>query len=146
MIFDGRSALCTTIKFNTTIRLHVQHISLQWRHNERDGVSNHHSHDSLLNRVFKRRSKKTSKLRVTGLCAGNLPVTGEFPAQRASNTENVSIWWRHQLGRIRYSQMIFHKKHSSNSSIYSVISGNCERFITIFTVILWIIKQYFDNV
>ena len=29
------------------------------------------------------------------LCAGNSPVTGEFPAQRASNAENVSIWWRH---------------------------------------------------
>ena len=22
-------------------------------------------------------------------------ITGEFPAQRASNAENVSIWWRH---------------------------------------------------
>ena len=42
-----------------------------------------------------RRSKKTSKPRVTGLCAGNSPETGEFPAQMASNTENVSIWWRH---------------------------------------------------
>ena len=29
------------------------------------------------------------------LCGGNSPVTGEFPAQRASNAENVSIWWRH---------------------------------------------------
>ena len=38
-----------------------------------------------------RRSKKTSKLSVTGLCAGNSPVTNEFPAQRASNAENVSI-------------------------------------------------------
>ena len=45
--------------------------------------------------LFRRRSKKTSKLRVTGLCEGNSPVTGEFPAQRASNAENVSIWWRH---------------------------------------------------
>ena len=36
-----------------------------------------------------------SKLRVTGLCAGNSPVTGEFSAQRASNAENVSIWSRH---------------------------------------------------
>ena len=41
------------------------------------------------------KSKNTPKLRVTGLCAGNSPVTGEFPAQRASNAENVSIWWRH---------------------------------------------------
>ena len=39
--------------------------------------------------------KKISTLRVTGLCAGNSPETGEFPAQMASNAENVSIWWRH---------------------------------------------------
>ena len=30
-----------------------------------------------------------------GLCEGNSPVTGEFPSQRASKAENVSIWWRH---------------------------------------------------
>ena len=46
-------------------------------------------------RLFGRRSKKTSKLRVTCLCVGNSPGTGEFPAQMASNAENVSIWWRH---------------------------------------------------
>ena len=42
--------------------------------------------------------KKTSKLRVNGLCAGNSPGTGEFPAQMASKAENVSIWWRHHDG------------------------------------------------
>ena len=47
--------------------------------------------DCLLNRLFRRRSKKTSKLRVAGLCEGNSPVTGEIPAQMASNGENVSI-------------------------------------------------------
>ena len=45
--------------------------SLLWRHNGHDGVSNHQPHDCLLNRLFRRRSKKTSKLRVTGLCAGD---------------------------------------------------------------------------
>ena len=40
-------------------------------------------------RLFRRRSKKTSKLHVTGLCQGNSPVTGEYPAQSASNAENV---------------------------------------------------------
>ena len=70
-------------------------ITLQRRHNEHDGFSNHQHHDCLLNRSFKRRSKKTSKLRVTGFCEGNSPVTGELPEQRASNAENVSIWWRH---------------------------------------------------
>ena len=69
--------------------------TLHWRHNERDGVSNHQPHDCLLKRLFGRRSMKTSKLRITGLCEGNSPVTGEFPAQRISNAENVSIWWRH---------------------------------------------------
>ena len=70
-------------------------MTLQWRHNEHDGVSNHKPYDCLLNRLFRCRSKKTSKLRVTGLCEENLPVTSEFPSQRASNAENVSIWWRH---------------------------------------------------
>ena len=66
-----------------------------WRHNRRDGVSNHQPHHCLLKRLFRRRSKKTSKLRVTGLCAGHSPVTGDFPVQMASNAENVSSWWRH---------------------------------------------------
>ena len=68
--------------------------SLQWRHNGHDNVSTHQPHDCLLNRLFRCRSKKTSKLRVTGLCAENLPGTGEFPAQTTSNAENFSIWWR----------------------------------------------------
>ena len=64
-------------------------IPLQWRHNRRDSVSNHQAHDCLLKGLFRRRSKKTWS--VTGLCVG----TGEFPAQMASNADNVSIWWRH---------------------------------------------------
>ena len=70
---------------------------LQWCHNGHNGVSNHQHHGCLLNRLFGCRSKKTSKLRVTGLCAGNSPVTGDRwnPVQMASNAENVSILWRH---------------------------------------------------
>ena len=74
---------------------------LQWRHNEHDGVSNHQPHDCLLNRLFGRRSKKPSNLRVTGLCTDNSPVTSEFPTQRASDAENVSIWWRHHAATRR---------------------------------------------
>ena len=69
--------------------------SLLWRHNGRNGVSNHQPHHCLLNRLLRLSSKKTSRLHVTGLCAGNSPVTGEFSAQMASYAENVSIWWRH---------------------------------------------------
>ena len=68
---------------------------LQWRHKEGDGVSYHQPRDCLLKCLFRRRPKKTSKLSVTGLCEGNSPVTGDFPAQRTDNAENVSIWWRH---------------------------------------------------
>ena len=46
---------------------------LRWRHDGRDSVSNHQPHDCLLSRLFRLRSKKTSKLRGTGLCAGNSP-------------------------------------------------------------------------
>ena len=49
---------------------------------------------------FQRRSKKVSKLCVSGLCAGNSPVTGEFPTQKASDAENASIWWRHHVRRV----------------------------------------------
>ena len=48
-------------------------ISLQWRHKDHDSVSNHQPHGCLLNRLFRRRSNKASKLRVTGLCVGNSP-------------------------------------------------------------------------
>ena len=65
----------------------------QWCNNEPNGISNGQPRDCLLNCIFWYRWKKTSKLRVTGFSAGNSPVTGEFPAQRASNLVNVYIWW-----------------------------------------------------
>ena len=83
--------------------------TLRWRHNGRHSVSNYQPRDCLLNRLFRRRSKKTLKLRVTCLCAGNSPGTGEFPAQMANNAENVSIWWRH---------------HDIGSGYSKVTSGN----------------------
>ena len=77
--------------------------TLLWRHNGRDSVANHQPHDCLPNHLIRRRSKQTSKLRVTGLCAGNSPGTGECPAQMASNAENVSIWWRHHEYHPKYT-------------------------------------------
>ena len=74
--------------------------SLRWRHNGRHGVSNHQPHDYLLNRLSRRRSKKSSKLCVTRLCERNSPVTDAvtrkmfpfddvimFPSQRESASE-----------------------------------------------------------
>ena len=73
--------------------------SLQWRHNGRDGVSTHQPHDCLLNPLFRRRSKKTSQLRITGLCARNSPVRWpvnsphNWPvARKMCPLDDVIIW------------------------------------------------------
>ena len=78
-----------------------RNILLRWRQNERNGFSNHQPHDCLPNFLFRHRSKKTQKFRVTGLCEGNPSVIGEFPAQRDGNAENGSIWWRHRVNIMR---------------------------------------------
>ena len=118
--------------YRSVCRCHItlwHRATLQYRHNEHDGISNHRSLGCLLNRLFRCTSKKTSKLRVTGPCITNVFATRRknfsqwhrsfqrkllshwlkllrhvaimlviqgpgFPAQRASNVENVSIWWR----------------------------------------------------
>ena len=97
------------------IRIRCCYNSLQWHQNEHDGVSNHQLQECLV----KRRSKKTSKLHVTGFCAGNSPVVGEFPAQKASNAENVSIWWRHHVVLLwLYYQLLI--LHGINMSVFGV--------------------------
>ena len=85
----------------STSSFHSVSWTLQWR-NERNGVSNHWGHDCLLNILFRRRSKKTPKLRVTSLGEGNSPVTGEFPAQRARVTRK----WFHYDDVIMKSHLL----------------------------------------
>ena len=65
-------------------------ISLQWRHNERDGVSNHQPHECLLDRLSKAQIKENIKAPRDWPLRGEF--TGGFPAQRASYAENISIW------------------------------------------------------
>ena len=76
---NARMQYLQCVSNGDTVVLHKA-ITLQWRHNECGGVSNHRRLDCSLNRLFRRRSKKTSKLRVTVLCEGNSPVTRKmFP-------------------------------------------------------------------
>ena len=105
--------------------------SLQWRHNERDGVSNHIRLHCLLNRLFRRRSKKTSKLRVTGLREGNPPVTGGLPSQRACNAENVFIWWRYhnQIPCTYQLQQTLCRKSNFNGDIRSSVIPRYRPFV-----------------
>ena len=84
--------------------------TLEWRHNGAMASQIIQPNYSLFKRLFRRRSKKTSKLRVTGLCSGKSPGTGEFPAQMASNAEIVSILWRHHgMGFTRQYTIFIHK-------------------------------------
>ena len=96
--------------------------SLQWRHNQRDGVSNHRRLDCSLNRLLRRRSKKELKLRVTGFCEGNSLVNG-FPAQRVSKARDVSIWWRHHAIFICPRRL----EHSSSSKkVWNTLILHCQ--------------------
>ena len=70
--------------------VHVAVCTLQWRHNERHWVSNHRHFDCILIAC------SGADQRIHQHSALLAFVTGEFPAQKASNAENVSIWWRHQ--------------------------------------------------
>ena len=122
---------------------------------ERDGVSNHQPHDCLLNRLFRRRSKETSKLRFTGLCAGNTPVAGEFPTRRASNAENVSIWWRHhewhwssytvakcQHGYAeQYCQCLSHQRQYKHDNAQAA----CKRFVVLCKLFLKVNRPFRIN-
>ena len=88
--------LVSFLKYNksTSLLLWIHtSIALQWRRKGHDGVSMHHPPYCSLNHLFRRRSKRTPKLRVTGLFAWTSPLADEFPAQMASNAENVFIWW-----------------------------------------------------
>ena len=86
------------------------HFTLLWRHNGHEGISNHQPHDCLLNRLFGRRSKNTSKLRVTDLCAGNRGLVNsphKWPVTRKmfpfDDVIMKSLWpsdtiWGHRSG------------------------------------------------
>ena len=93
-----RHSASMSLTYNAAASLHVR-FSFQWRQNDHGGVSNHQPHGWLLNHLFRRISKKTSKLRVIGLLCGEFTGTAEFPAQRASYAENFSIWWCHHASR-----------------------------------------------
>ena len=104
--------------------------ALRWRHNGHDGISNHQPHHCLLNSLFGCRSKKTSKLRVNGLCAGNSSGTGEFPAQMASNAENISIWWRHHgLSLYTHKSNIFYNWYQTYSMKPDFYPWNAQTYV-----------------
>ena len=71
--------------------------SLQWRHNWRDGISNHQPRDCLLNRLFGRKSKKhqssASLAFVRGIHRGPVNSPHEWPVTRKIFPFNDGIMW-----------------------------------------------------
>ena len=121
----------TTVPQRLILIDNTRNIPLQWHQNGRDGISKHQLHDCLLSSLFRQRSKKLSQLWVTGVCAGNLPITEEFPAQRASNAENVSIRWRqhaktkHYWSYVRKPTIISGLPLQRTSNLGSVLMSLC---------------------
>ena len=73
--------------------------SLQWCHNERHGISNHRHFDCLLNRLFRGKSKKTSKLHVTGLWICGTCFRRRFTDHVAHDRETCSSTFAKPAGR-----------------------------------------------
>ena len=95
------------------------------------------THDCLLNCLFRCRSNKSSKLRVTGLCDGNSPGTCELSTQMASNAENVSIWWRHHVTWSNYLARC--------RQVYDHCLSIQQKFVSLWLrqVFLWIVQIWY---
>ena len=79
-------------------------LPLQRRHNEHDGVSDHQPHDCFLKRLFRQKNQRKHQSSASlAFMWGIHRSTGEFPAQSASNAENVPIWWRHHESAILWT-------------------------------------------
>ena len=105
----------------------------QRHHNKCHGVWNNRRLDCMLNRLFRRKSKKTPELRTTGLCGGNPPVIGGFPSQRTSNAANSSIWWCHHylhvflytLDSCKFGENCDYPCHCQNNEVCNPTDGSC---------------------
>ena len=142
--------------------LHVRqavwnHGPLEWCHNERDGIWNHRRLDCLLSRLFRRRSKKTSMLRVTGLCEGKSTIRWRHHATRAtvcfhesSDYQRMkpqsSAFMVHVEGNTRVSNGFLPTKASNIESVsmswrhhwmekLGISHDACSRFLSVGTVL-----------
>ena len=81
---------------------------------------------------MKDETDEISKLCITGL-EGNSLVTGEFPSQRASNAENISIGWRHHgIAFCGWNNLYLENstfKHGSLESFQLYIITNTEHML-----------------
>ena len=115
--------LCSFVNKEMFIRQNALHrgnhdvlTSSRWRHNGRDGVSNHQPHHCLLNSLFGR-SKKTSTFRVTGLCAGNSPGNS---AWTSGWTRQTSYWPHNRI--VGVSRLTSRRSCDVNATVYDFVT------------------------
>ena len=104
----------------------------KWRHNERHGVSNHRYLDCLLNRLLKRISK-------THQSSASLAFVSGFRSQRASDGENVSLWWRHHIHGVVSWRGVVPLKKASYAELWCFLWSAPEQTVeqTICHILLW---------
>ena len=106
MYFHFISFFATGMSQGAGIHSHARQKHLQWRHIERDGVSSHRRLDCVLNRLFRRRSKKTSKLRVTGLfegkCLNIMTTPGSLTAHRVESRDWKPVNLVNHIGKHKW--------------------------------------------
>ena len=88
--------LAVNFSWSITVMSHAHH-----------GVTNHRQLDCLFNGLFRVIIKKTSKLRIEGPLFGK---TSEFPSQRTSNAQRISVSLRHDCS------VIFHMTLKSSQN------------------------------
>ena len=134
--------------------------SLRWRDNGRDSVSNHQPHDCLLNCSCRRSPKKTSKLRVIGLCAGNSPGVGttkanlRFPSfpndQNMGYIYTYGLWgwgWKVYLPVSGYTFIHLVVQLSQiDLMTLIVLKSNFKIILFLFVIPLWILRSYSTGV
>ena len=117
--------------------------ALIWRHNEHDSVSNHQPHGCLLSRLFRHKSKKTSKLRVTGLCVGNSPGPVNSPHKGPVTRKmfpfddvimSVSIPWLHEVVLMKPKATFL--PHTLSHFLLSYSVQKCRKYCLTFSVVL----------
>ena len=122
--------------------------ALQVRHNERDGVSKHWRLDCLHNCLFSCRSKKTSKLRITGLCEGNPPVTGGFTLKGPVTRKILPFDDVFIVLQLQPGDMLWVSAHASGEAQWSVPYdiGDPEICGTSYTALYWEDQRVFTDV
>ena len=116
-------------------------------HNECNGISNHLCLQCLPKCLFRRRSKKTSKLRITALFERNPPVMGGFPhkgpvMQRMFPFDDIIMCYSASEATVKHiCELII---RTNNVSLYNTAKQNGRKSLCTCYRIYCPVKQYLE--